>query len=83
MYRLGSGGAPGLIGLASPACPLQPAANSGLVGEIDLTKLAFQIGFLAGDHAKANDEIERRQRGKDPSLLKPIARPAWPKNMQM
>ena len=25
---------------------------------------------LAGDHAKANDEIERRQRGKDPRTVK-------------
>lgn len=40
---------------------LQPPPDAGLVGEIDVTELALEIGLLAGDHAVADDEIERHQ----------------------
>src|SRR5262249_56144864 len=39
--------------------------------ECDFTfELRRRSLHLAGDHAKANDEIERRQRGKDPRTVK-------------
>src|SRR5713101_5581633 len=48
---------------------LQPTAHAGLVAEIDVAELAFEIGFLASDHAVANDKIERHQRGEDPQTI--------------
>jgi hypothetical protein len=50
------------------------------------TECDFTLNSAADPYAwrviTLNDEIERRQRGKIHALLKPISRPAWPKNMQ-
>src|SRR5262249_25001784 len=47
----------------------QPAANAGLVAEIDVAELALEIGFFAGDHAVTDDEIEQHQRSEDPQTV--------------
>src|SRR5262245_48149509 len=47
----------------------QPAANAGLVAEIDVAELALEIGFFAGDHAVTDDEIEQHQRREDPQTV--------------
>src|SRR5262249_42564913 len=47
----------------------QPAANAGLVAEIDVAELALEIVFLAGDHAVTDDEIEQHQRHEDPQTV--------------
>src|SRR5215831_4788171 len=47
----------------------QPAANAGLIAEIDVAELALEIGFLAGDHAVTDDEIEQHQRHEDPQTV--------------
>src|SRR5437879_6135355 len=47
----------------------QPTANAGLIAEIDVAELALEIGFLAGDHAVTDDEIEQHQRSEDPQTV--------------
>src|SRR6516165_975326 len=47
----------------------QPAANAGLIAEIDVAELALEIVFLAGDHAVTDDEIEQHQRSEDPQTV--------------
>src|SRR5262252_2000751 len=47
----------------------QPTAHAGLIAEIDVAELALEIGFLAGDHAITDDEIEQHQRREDPQTV--------------
>jgi hypothetical protein len=41
---------------------LKPALHARAVAAIDVTELALEIGFLAGDYAVADDEGEGHQR---------------------
>src|SRR5215471_7568815 len=47
----------------------QPTAHAGLIAEVDVAELALEIGFLAGDHAVTDDEIEQHQRREDPQTV--------------
>jgi hypothetical protein len=47
----------------------QPTAHAGLIAAIDVAELALEIGFLPGDHAVTDDEIEGHQRRDDPQTV--------------
>src|SRR5882757_10916796 len=48
---------------------LQPAPYPRAVAAIDVPELALEIGFLAGDHAVADDKREGHQRHQQPETV--------------
>src|SRR5262249_30019215 len=60
--------------------PSQPAAHARLVAEIAVAELAREMGFLAGDYAVADDEIERDQREQQPQAVERDGEPDQPQH---